>query len=74
MIGHAEVFSMHPVVARHREAIAEVCRRHRVHRLEVFGSGARGLDFDPQRSDVDLLVEFDQAAGAPTLRTVLRSP
>jgi predicted nucleotidyltransferase len=30
-----------------------------VRRLNLFGSAARG-DFDPQRSDVDFLVEFDR--------------
>lgn len=49
---------MHPNVLCHRDAIAELCRRHGVTRLEVFGSAARGDDFDPARSDVDLLVEF----------------
>lgn len=49
---------MHPEILRHRDAIAELCRRHGVTRLEVFGSAARGEDFDPARSDVDLLVEF----------------
>jgi predicted nucleotidyltransferase len=49
---------MHPEVAKHRDAIAELCRRYGVTRLEVFGSAARGEDFDPARSDVDLLVEF----------------
>jgi predicted nucleotidyltransferase len=49
---------MHPEIAKHRDAIAELCRRHGVTRLDVFGSGARGEDFDPARSDVDLLVEF----------------
>jgi predicted nucleotidyltransferase len=37
--------------------------------MEVFGSGARGVDFDPRRSDVDFLVEFDTADGGPTLKT-----
>jgi predicted nucleotidyltransferase len=49
---------MHPEILRHKDAIAELCRRHGVTRLEVFGSAARGEDFDPARSDVDLLVEF----------------
>jgi len=40
-----------------------------VRQLEVFGSGARGADFDPHRSDVDFLVEFEPGDGAPTLRT-----
>jgi predicted nucleotidyltransferase len=30
-----------------------------VARLEVFGSAARGADFDPAHSDVDFLVTFD---------------
>ena len=38
--------------------IAELCRKHHVARLDVFGSAARD-DFDPDRSDVDLLVEFE---------------
>lgn len=44
-----------------REPIANLCRLHRVRRLDVFGSAARS-DFDPARSDVDLLVEFDASA------------
>lgn len=38
-------------------AIESLCRRFFVTRLEVFGS-ATGGGFDPQHSDVDLLVEF----------------
>jgi predicted nucleotidyltransferase len=49
---------MHPEILRHKDAVAELCRRFGVTRLEVFGSAARGEDFDPARSDVDLLVEF----------------
>ncbi len=40
-----------------REEIAALCRRHRVRRLEVFGSAAAG-HFDPQSSDLDFLVDF----------------
>ena len=40
-----------------REEIAALCQRHRVRRLDVFGSAASG-DFDPQTSDLDFLVEF----------------
>ena len=58
---------MHPLVQRHSTRIAEICRRRRVARLEVFGSAARGDDFDAERSDVDLLVEFDGTAGTPSL-------
>ena len=41
-----------------KSEIAELCRRFHVLRLEIFGSATRG-DFDPTRSDVDFLVEFD---------------
>ena len=41
-----------------REEIAELCRTHHVRRLAVFGSAARD-DFDPERSDVDFLVDFE---------------
>jgi predicted nucleotidyltransferase len=50
---------MLPLIAEHRSEIAALCRRFGVRRLAVFGSAARGGDFDPQRSDVDFLVEFD---------------
>ena len=48
---------MSPVLENHRADLADLCRRYGVKRLAVFGSAARG-DFDPERSDVDLLVEF----------------
>ena len=49
---------MHAEIAERKEEIAEICRRYRVARLEVFGSAARGTDFDPDTSDVDFLVEY----------------
>jgi hypothetical protein len=54
---------MLPLIEQHRTEIAALCRRFGVRRLDVFGSAARGADFDPARSDVDLLVEFEPAAG-----------
>lgn len=53
---------MHALIETHRAAIGDLCRRHGVRRLEVFGSILRD-DFDVQRSDVDVLVEF--APGSP---------
>ena len=44
-----------------RDEIAELCRTHHVKRLAVFGSAARD-DFDPERSDVDFLVEFEDVS------------
>jgi predicted nucleotidyltransferase len=49
---------MHELVLHNLEKIAELCRKHRVRRLELFGS-ATGDTFDPSRSDVDFLVEFE---------------
>lgn len=54
---------MHPLIQQHRANISEVCRRHGIQRLEVFGSSARGEDFDPVTSDADFLVEFVPDAG-----------
>ena len=47
------------LVKQKRIGIAEHCRRLNVRRLEVFGSAARG-DFDPETSDIDFLVEFNE--------------
>lgn len=49
---------MATVLDHHGADLAVLCRRHGVRRLEVFGSSTTGR-FDPERSDVDLLVEFD---------------
>jgi predicted nucleotidyltransferase len=50
-------------IAEKREALAALCRRYGVKRLEVFGSAARGPDFDPDKSDFDFLVEFEPRGG-----------
>jgi len=58
---------MHAEIARKREGLAVLCRRYDVERLEVFGSAARGTDFDPTSSDVDFLVEFKADSRLPPL-------
>jgi len=59
------------MIAEHRPEIAALCRRFGVRRLDVFGSAARD-DFDPARSDLDFLVEFDaRAPAALSLKTYL---
>ena|SRR5438067_5048508 len=40
-----------------RDALAQLCRRHGIRRLSLFGSVLRGNDRPD--SDVDLLVEFE---------------
>ena len=49
------------LIENKRLAVEELCRKYRVARLEVFGSAA-GDSFDPERSDVDLLVEFESGS------------
>ncbi len=52
---------MHADISRHLVDLQALCRRYGVARLEVFGSAARGVDFDPARSDADFLVAFEPA-------------
>ncbi len=49
---------MQDFILAQREQIAELCRKHHVRRLSIFGSAARD-DFDPATSDVDVIIEFD---------------
>ena len=48
---------MQVLVARHRQAIQELCRAYGVARLEIFGSVMTDA-FDPDRSDIDFLVSY----------------
>ena len=59
---------MHAAIADKKDELVELCRRHGVIRLEVFGSAARGVDFDPKSSDADFLVEFRLDDGRAPLR------
>ena len=58
-----------PLVSEHIDAIAELCRRHHVQRLDLFGSAATER-FDPETSDLDFLVSFDPAARVTYVGTV----
>jgi len=44
-----------------REKITAFCRARGIRKLSLFGSVLRD-DFDPQRSDVDVLAEFEPGA------------
>ena len=50
---------MQPIVANRKAELAALCRRFHVRRLDVFGSAVTET-FDPARSDVDFLVEFER--------------
>ena len=60
---------MQEFIAEKREEIAELCRAHHVKRLSVFGSAVRE-DFDPRKSDVDLLVAFEPAPPVELVRNL----
>lgn len=49
---------MHYAIASKQQQIEALCREYGVRRLEIFGSAARGTDFDPTCSDADFLVAF----------------
>lgn len=53
---------MSPKVAIDLEKLADFCRRWGISELALFGSVLRD-DFDPARSDVDVLVDFEPGAG-----------
>ena len=55
---------MIPVLQARYNEIAEICRRFHVSRLDVFGSAARETDFS-DRSDIDLLVEYEAGHNGP---------
>lgn len=46
-----------PVVAERAGELERLCRRHRVQRLDLFGSAATGA-YRSDESDLDFLVEF----------------
>jgi predicted nucleotidyltransferase len=46
-------------IERHRDALAALCERFGVRRLDLFGSAATGR-FDPATSDLDFIVEFGE--------------
>ena len=52
-----------PLVTEKSEEIANLCRKHQVQRLDLFGSAAAG-DFDSESSDLDFLVTFLPEANA----------
>ena len=54
---------MYALLDQKRNEVADLCRRSGARRLDVFGSAVRA-DFDPQHSDLDFLVEFDDAPPA----------
>ena len=50
---------MHRIITQNCIEIIRICTHRKVRRLAVFGSAA-GDRFDPKKSDLDLLVEFEK--------------
>ena len=48
---------MNPLIRDRLDELGGLCAKHGVRRLELFGSAA-GESFDPEASDLDFLVEF----------------
>ncbi|MBI4716864.1 MAG: nucleotidyltransferase domain-containing protein [Planctomycetes bacterium] len=46
------------LIEEHRAQLGELCRAYDVRRLDLIGSAAHG-GFDPARSDLDFVVEFN---------------
>ena len=46
---------MHRLISEKRAELAQICRKFHVKSLEVFGSVARGADFNTTLSDADFL-------------------
>lgn len=52
---------MATIIDEYRGDVSELCRRVGARRLDVFGSVLRE-DFDPATSDLDFIVELDEAS------------
>ena len=48
------------LIKNNTEALASICVEHYVKSLHLFGSAAKG-DFNPKKSDLDFVVEFNDA-------------
>jgi uncharacterized protein len=49
---------MNALIEQNLGALLELCRKYDVRRLDLIGSATRA-DFDPSRSDLDFVVEFN---------------
>jgi predicted nucleotidyltransferase len=58
---------MNAEIEKHLPEIERLCRKYGASRLELFGS-ATGPDFDPGRSDFDLIATFVETPGIEFVR------
>ncbi len=52
------IIEMVKLIEDKRKELANLCQKHSVERLELFGSALTGDNFDLEKSDTDFLVEF----------------
>lgn len=52
------------IISPHRAALIGLCKQYAVRQLGLFGSALRE-DFDPVRSDLDFVVDFERTALSP---------
>lgn len=57
---------MYEMTQEQRSRFEQLCRQYHVSRIDLFGSAARD-DFDPERSDLDFLVEYEPDAPGSAL-------
>ena len=50
------------LISSNLQSISTLCQMYGVAKLEVFGSAASGR-FDPERSDIDLIISFADRPG-----------
>ena len=60
-----------PLTPAAAKTLATLCRQHHVRSLALFGSAARGHDFSPEHSDIDLLLEYQPDHPTPSLAEYL---
>jgi hypothetical protein len=58
------------VVEQKKDDLADLCRRFKVERLELFGSAATG-SFQSGSSDLDFIVRFSAASAGSYLDAIL---
>jgi len=62
--------SMIELVSQKKNAVAALCRKYQVERLDLFGSAATGT-FDPASSDLDFIVAFENHSAPGLLNRYL---
>jgi predicted nucleotidyltransferase len=53
----AKATQLNPLIGQHYDELIALCKVFGISRLELFGSAATDA-FDPERSDLDFLVEY----------------